>query len=132
MVDAFSAKQQIIERENLLPDLRTYKIALGYGIRENLNSFMAAIDGEVLSGREAWYAITGVEHSPELVFGIAALVPKIFAVKSLVGAMLGSGEAHCESDEDRESFRIIFSRAFSPIQLSSEAITELTNIDSLI
>lgn len=132
MVDAFSAKQQIIERENLLPDLRTYKIALGYGIKDNLNSFMASIETEVLPAREAWYAITGVEHSPELVFGIAALVPKIFAVKSLVGTMLGSSELHCESDEDRENFESIFSGSFSPIQLSDEATDELNHINSLI
>jgi hypothetical protein len=132
IVDAFSAKQVLIERERLLPDLETYKVALGYGKKENLNSFMASIESEVIGGREAWTTITSVEHSPELVFKIARLVPKFFGIKSLVGGMLGDNESHVETDADIAEFNEMFGQAFSPIQISPEARTELDVIDNLL
>lgn len=132
MVDAFSAKKILIERERLLPDLGTYKVALGYGKKENLNSFMAAIESDIIDGRDAWSTITGVKHSPELVFKIARLVPKFFGIKSLVGGMLGNNELHFETDEDIAEFNNMFDKAFSSIHISPEARAELDVIDNLL
>lgn len=131
MVDAFSAKQRLIQKENLLPDISIYKIALGYGKKEKLNSFMTKIDTEILTGREAWRKITGVVHSPEIVFAIAGLVARIFGFKSIVNSMLGSGEKYLEYDTDDSDFTEFLASTFSPINLTSEAESEIALINSL-
>ncbi|AFZ23986.1 hypothetical protein Cylst_1714 [Cylindrospermum stagnale PCC 7417] len=132
MVDAFSAKQRLIQEENLLPEISTYKIALGYGKREKLNSFMAKIDTEILTAREAWTKITGVEHSPEIVFAIAGLVARIFSSKSIVNQMLGSGENYVILEKDDEDFNQFLLSTFDPIQLTPEAQQEIDFINSLL
>lgn len=131
MIDAFSAKQSLIQDAKLLPDIATYKVALGYGQRDQFNSFMAKIDAEILDGREAWLRITGVEHSPEIVFAIASLTPKIFGVKSLVGHALGQNEPYQEQEEDIRDFQQMFKNAFTPINLTPEAEREIETITSL-
>lgn len=131
MVDAFSAKQRLIQKEDLLPDISIYKTALGYGKKEKLNSFMTKIDTEILTGREAWTKITGIVHSPEIVFAIAGLVARIFGFKSIVNSMLGSGEKYLEYDTDDSDFTEFLASTFSPINLTSEAESEIDLINSL-
>ena len=131
MVDAFSAKQVLIQDKKLLPDLRTYKIALGYGKREQLNSFMAKIDLEILPAREAWSQITGVKYSPEIVFAIAGLVPRILGVKSIIASMLQGGETETDYSDDSK-FRELFYKNFDPIDLDDKAQAEITTINSVL
>ncbi|RGL34868.1 hypothetical protein DXC69_12980 [Paenibacillus polymyxa] len=133
-VDAFSAKQQLIQVQGLLPGLTSYKIALGYGKRSQLNSFMAAIDGEILTGRNSWTAITGINYSPEIVFAIAALVARLFKSKSIVNSMLvhGAGIGYTARHADNQSFQTFFSSAFDEITLTPEAQQELDRIDNLL
>jgi len=117
MVNAFLAKKLLIEERNILPGLNTYKIALGYGKREDLNPFMAPIETHILTGREAWLKITGLSHSPEIVFEIAALVARIFKSKSLVSTMLGQDADYQTDPEDDIKFRALFDNMFAPINL---------------
>ncbi|WP_179212416.1 PmeII family type II restriction endonuclease [Brevibacillus brevis] len=133
-VDAFSAKQKLIQDEGLLLGLTTYKIALGYGQRTQLNSFMAAIDSEILVGRDAWHKITGIIHSPEVVFAIAALVARIFKSKSIVNSMLvqGAGIGYRALVTDDQNFLRFFNSAFDPITLSPIAQQEIDRIDALL
>lgn len=131
MVDAFSAKQRLIQNEKLLPDISTYKIALGYGKREKLNSFMKKIDTEILTGRDAWTKITSVEYSPEIVFAIAGLVARIFGFKSLVNSILCQGENYVGDAPDNLEFTEFLASTFSPINLTSEAQSEISFINSL-
>ncbi len=132
MVDSFSAKRILIEDQRMLPDISTYKIALGYGEKEQLNSFMAKIESEILTGRESWTKITGIEHSPEIVFAIAGLVPRIFNVKSLVGSALGESKQYERDSEDIPEFENLFKNNFSPINLTPEAKGEIFMINSLL
>ncbi len=132
MVDAFSAKQALIQDEGILPDISTYRIALGYGEKEQLNEFMAKIESEILTGRESWTKITGMEHSPELIFAIAGLVPRIFNVKSLVGSVLGESEQYEKDSPDVSEFERLFKNSFSPIDLTPESQAEISTINSLL
>ncbi|WP_347276817.1 MULTISPECIES: PmeII family type II restriction endonuclease [Cyanophyceae] len=132
MVDAFSAKQVLIQDKKMLPDISTYKIALGYGKKEQLNQFMGKIEFEILTGRESWKKITGIEHSPEIVFAIAGLVPRIFNVKSLVGSVLGESERYEKENTDVSEFEKLFRNNFTPINLTPEAQTEISTINSLL
>lgn len=132
MVDSFSAKQYLIQEVKLLPDLDTYKVALGYGKRDELNSFMAKIESEILDGREAWTAITGIDYSPEIIFAIAGLVPRIFGVESLVGSMLGKSEKYQKNDSDVSAFQELFTNNFPPIGLTPAAEKEIGSINSLL
>jgi DNA-cytosine methyltransferase len=132
MVDAFSAKQVLVQEKRILPDISTYRIALGYGEKEQLNSFMAKIESEILTGRESWAKITGREHAPEIVFAIAGLVPRIFNVKSLVRSALGESEQYEKDSEDILEFEKLFRNNFSPINLTPEAQAEISMINSLL
>jgi hypothetical protein len=132
MVDAFSRKQSLIQDKKLLPDISTYKIALGYGKRDNLNSFMAQIESEILDGRQAWTEITGINYSPEIIFAISGLVPRIFGVESLVGSSLGKSEKYQEKDSDISDFDNLFTNNFTPLTLTPEAQQEINFINSLI
>jgi hypothetical protein len=132
MVDAFSAKQVLVQDKRILPDISTYRIALGYGKKEQLNSFMAKIESEILTGRESWTKITGREHAPEIVFAIAGLVPRIFNVKSLVRSALGESEQYEKDSEDISEFEKLFKNNFSPINLTPEAQAEISMINSLL
>lgn len=132
MVDAFSAKQYLIQDVKLLPDLDTYKIALGYGKRAKLNSFMGEIESEILDGREAWTVITGIDYSPEIIFAIAGLVPRIFGVESLVGSILGKSEKYKINDKDVSAFQELFLNNFPPISLTPAAEQEINSINSLL
>lgn len=132
MVDAFSAKQTLIQDVKLLPDLDTYKIALGYGRRDDFNSFMARIESEILDGREAWTEITGIDYSPEIIFAISGLVPRIFGVESLVGSMLDKIEKYQENDSDISAFQELFANIFPSISLTPAAEKEINSINSLL
>lgn len=132
MVDAFSAKQVLIQDKKMLPDISTYKIALGYGKKDQLNSFMGRIESEILTGRESWKKITGIEHSPEIVFAIAGLVPRIFNVKSLVGSVLGESERYEKDTTDISEFEKLFRNNFTDINLTPEAQIEISMITSLL
>lgn len=132
MVDAFSAKQHLIQDVKLLPDLDTYKVALGYGKRDELNSFMAKIESEILDGREAWTEITGIDYSPEIIFAIAGLVPRIFGVESLVGSMLGKSDKYQKNDSDVSAFQELFTNNFPSISLTPAAEKEIDSINSLL
>ena len=132
MVDAFSAKQRLIQEQQLLPELKSYKIALGYGKRENLNSFMAKIDSEILTAREAWAQITGIQHSPEIVFAIAGLIPKILGVRSVVSSMLTKSNLHGKDEIDELKFKELFNNSFAPINLTPQAKAELETIEYIL
>lgn len=131
MVDAFSAKQVLIQDEKILPGIKSYQIALGYGKRENLNSFMAKIDSEILTAREAWEKITGVKHSPEIVYAIAGLIPKFFGSKSIVSSILDKGELVNLDNINNQQFQKIFNYHFDEIKLSSQQKKEIDTIESL-
>ncbi len=132
MVDAFSAKQRLIQQQRLLPDISTYKIALGYGKKEKLNSFMKEIDTEILTGREAWTKITGVDYSPEIVFAIAGLVARVFGCKSIVTSILSLGDKYVSDTSDDAEFAEFLASTFDPINLTSTAQQEIDFIDSLL
>lgn len=131
MVDAFCAKQVLIQERNILPDINSYKIALGYGKKEKLNSFMAKIDSEILTGREAWTQITGIPHSPELIFTIAGLVPQILGVNNLVSSLLGQRVKYNQKPFDDSKFRNLFDNCFDSIDLDKEAKDEIDKIESI-
>ncbi|UMZ73112.1 PmeII family type II restriction endonuclease [Natranaerofaba carboxydovora] len=136
-VDAFSAKKYLIEKENLLPEFNEYKVAIGYGKPEQLNSFMSTIEKEIFTGRKAWEKLTGKNYSPEIAFEIACFVAKIFGRKSLISSMLGREDNEIQSNklnllkEDR-LFKDMFDGLFTEAKLSNEARNELNNIRSLI
>ncbi|TVP60386.1 MAG: DNA (cytosine-5-)-methyltransferase [Nodularia sp. (in: Bacteria)] len=132
MVDAFSAKQLLIQDKKLLPDLATYQVALGYGKKDDFNSFMAKVETEILDGREAWTKITGIDYSPEIIFAIAGLVPRIFGVESLVGSILGKGNKYQKNDSDVSAFQELFTNHFTPINLTPAAEKEINSINSLV
>lgn len=132
MVDAFSAKQVLIQDKKILPKIKYYQIALGYGRRENLNSFMAKIDSEILTAREAWGKITGIKHSPEIVYAIAGLIPRFFGSKSIISSILESRESVNSDEVDYRKFQEIFNYHFDEIKLSSQQKTEIDAIQSLL
>lgn len=132
MVDAFSAKQVLIQDKNILPEIDYYQIALGYGRRENLNSFMAKIDSEILTARESWEKITGIKHSPEIVFAIAGLIPKFFGFKSIVGSILNKVEQPEISHQDDSQFQDMFNHHFDQIELNNKTKQEISKIESLL
>lgn len=132
MVDAFLAKQYLIQEKQLVPEINTYKIALGYGKKDNLNSFMAQIESDILDGRQAWTQITGIEHSPELVFAIASLIPRIFGVDSIVSSILGKSQKYQDNNEDNTAFMELLVNNFSPIILTPEVEKEIQEINSLL
>lgn len=131
-VDAFSAKQALIEDIKLLPGLNKYEVALGYGLPEQLNSFMATIDSEILTGREAWIKITGKQHSPEIVFAIAGLVARLFGKDSIVSSMLGQGNSYQDSKNDHINFKGFFDSVFSPVTFTPQERAEIEFIDSIL
>lgn len=133
-VDAFSLKRRLIEKEGLLPGLSSYKIALGYGKPEQLNSFMATIESEILTGRQAWKKITGIEYSPEIAFEIARLVASLFRRDSLVSSMLGYGNNYKESENDENQFKLMFNDSFEELtpSASEEAQNEINKIKALV
>lgn len=132
MVDAFSAKQVLIQDRKILPGIKNYKIALGYGRRDNLNSFMAKIDSEILTAREAWKEITGIEHSPEIVFAIASLIPQIFESESIINSILYKTEYKPLEDINHSQFTQLFNNHFDEINLTSEAQKEIKKIENLL
>ena len=132
MVDAFSAKQVLIEDKKILPEIKSYKIALGYGRRNDLNSFMAKIDSEILTAREAWKEITGIEHSPEIVYAIAGLIPQFFESKSIINSILDKSESTPINEIDRSSFIQLFDNHFDKIELTPEAKKQIDIIDNLL
>ena len=132
MVDAFSAKQILIQDKRILPELNTYKIALGYGQRENLNSFMAKIDSEIVTAREAWKTITGIEYSPEIVFAIAGLIPKIFEVNNLISSILNKSENNKMDSSNNLEFSELFNNHFDQIELNLELREKIEKIENLL
>jgi hypothetical protein len=132
MVNAFAARQKLIQEQRLLPDISTYKIALGYGRREKLNSFMKEIDTEILTGRQAWKKITGVEYSPEIVFAIAGFVARIFGCRSIVNSILISKEKYVSDARDDTEFTKFLSSTFDEIKLTSAAQREIDFVNSLM
>ena len=132
MVDAFSAKQILIQGKKILPELNTYKIALGYGRRENLNSFMAKIDSEILTAREAWKTITGIEDSPEIVFAIAGLIPKVFEVNNLVSSILNKSQNNKIDSSNNLEFSELFNNHFDQIELNLESREKIEKIENLL
>ena len=132
MVDAFSAKQVLIQDEKILPEIKSYQIALGYGKRENLNSFMAKIDAEILTGREAWGRITGIQHSPEIVYAISGLIPRFFGSRSIISSILEKRESVDLDKFDNRQFQEIFDYHFDEIKLSSQQEEEIDTIKSLL
>ena len=132
MVDAFSAKQVLIQDEKILPKIKSYQIALGYGRRENLNSFMAKIDSEILVAREAWEKITGIKHSPEIVYAIAGLIPRFFGSKSIISSILERRESINLDKVDNRQFQEIFNYHFDEIKLSSQQKKEIDTIECLL
>lgn len=131
MVDAFSAKQVLIQNKKLLPEINFYQIALGYGTRDNFNSFMAQIESEILPAREAWTKITGIQHSPEIVFAIAGLIPRILGTKSIVSSLLNEHQ-NFRDKADQNKFQDLFNDHFSPIDLTPQAQQEIAAIDTLL
>lgn len=131
MVDAFSAKQVLIQDRQIIPEIKSYKIALGYGKRENLNSFMAKIDSEILTAREAWKKITGIKHSPEIVYAISGLIAQFFGSKSIISSILEKGESANLDKINNQQFQEIFDYHFDEIELGSQEKKEITIIKSL-
>ena len=132
MVDAFSAKQVLIQDKKILPGIKTCKIALGYGKKDNLNSFMAKIDSEIMTAREAWTAIIGVKHSPEIVFAVASLIPKIFESKSIINTILKKSESIVTDNQARDLFIQLFNNHFDKVKFSQEIEDEIKIIENLL
>lgn len=130
-VNAFMLKQRLID-EGILPGIKSYKIALGYGLPKQLNSFMSSIKNEILTGRESWEKITGKRHSPEIVFAIGTYVGRMFGNDSIVASMLGAGQNYQGSPTDDDKFTEFFNSVFTEITLTQEESDEIQQIKNLL
>ncbi|MGG0473526.1 PmeII family type II restriction endonuclease [Priestia aryabhattai] len=130
-VQAFLSKQRLI-KQNILPSIKSYRIALGYGLSTQLNSPMLSIKEEIITGRDSWEKITGKRHGPEVAFAIGSYVARMFGNDSIVASMLNAGQNYEISTEDDKEFKKFFKSMFEEIQLTPKQQEEIQQIENLI
>ena len=132
-VHSFSIKKRLIEEEKLIKSWKTCKVALGYGKKEQLNSFMSKISDDILCGRETWVTLTKKNNSPELFFEVSNMICKLFDTSSIIELILkGVDSKSCYCEKDMEEFKKAFYNSFDEIELSEDEMEEIANVKEII
>lgn len=97
-VNVLEIKQRIIEQDNYVPSLDTFRVALAYGKEDQAFGTMSSHveSRDILPAREAWLHVTGDELSPEKVYGLCGLIADIVGVPDVIEA---SAEGDPPNDE---------------------------------
>lgn len=97
-INVLEIKQRIVQQDNYVPSLDTFRVALAYGREDQAFGTMSSHveSRDILPAREAWMHVTGDELSPEKVYGLCGLIADIVGVPDVIEA---SAEGDPSSDE---------------------------------